>query len=209
MMDSWQGKTVELKSASFFHISSEITKSFYLSDIIIVCHLLICQLIRGVWRDPNNLNWLASPLVRAPCSWSGGGYEFEFPRQILVRRLKLVSFSKHLHIFMIIGLRNRIFRYLYCILSLTTWRFFTFSQFVPLWFNPWLGPKEKGRVAICETTEPVFANLLRSPRIDSQTGGMVRQPYLLYRPARLHRLAKSIPRNRFPGSFNVIKYGLW
>jgi hypothetical protein len=88
-------------------------------------------------------------------------------------------------------------------------------------------------------TEPVFVNLLRSPGIDSQTGGPVRQPYfrndpararicrsfketryrfsawragtkpyLSYWPARLHRLAKSIPRNRFLGSINIYKYGL-
>ncbi len=31
---------------------------------------------------------------------------------------------------------------------------------------------------------------------------------LSYRPARLHRLAESIPRNRFLGSLNVYKYGL-
>jgi len=36
--------------------------------------------------------------------------------------------------------------------------------------------------------EPVFVNLLRSPGIDSQPGGPVRQPSLSYRPARLHRL---------------------
>jgi hypothetical protein len=29
-----------------------------------------------------------------------------------------------------------------------------------------------------------------------------------YRPARLHRLAESIPWNRFLGSFNVCKFGL-
>jgi hypothetical protein len=40
---------------------------------------------------------------------------------------------------------------------------------------------------------PVFVNLLRSPGIDFQTFGPVRQPYLSYRLARLHRLAKSIP----------------
>ncbi len=34
---------------------------------------------------------------------------------------------------------------------------------------------------------PVFINLFRSPGIDSQPGGLVRQPYLAYRPARLHR----------------------
>ncbi len=39
----------------------------------------------------------------------------------------------------------------------------------------------------------------RSPGIDST---------LSYRPARLHRLAESIRRNRFPGSINVYKYGL-
>ena len=85
-------------------------------------------------------------------------------------------------------------------------------------------------------TEPVFVNLLRSPGIDSQTGGPVRQPYfrndpararicrsfketryrfsawragtkpyLSYWPAKLHRLAKSIPRNRFPGSIKHLQ----
>ncbi len=39
-------------------------------------------------------------------------------------------------------------------------------------------------------SEPVFVNLLRSPEIDSQPGRPVRQPYLSYRPSRLHRLAK-------------------
>ncbi len=36
--------------------------------------------------------------------------------------------------------------------------------------------------------EPEFVILLRSPGIDSQPGGPLRQPYLTYRPARLHRL---------------------
>jgi hypothetical protein len=58
-------------------------------------------------------------------------------------------------------------------------------------------------------TEPIFANLCSSPGIDSQPGGPLRQPYLLYRPARLHRLAESIPRNWFLGSLNVYKFGLW
>ncbi len=40
-------------------------------------------------------------------------------------------------------------------------------------------------------------------------GGPVRQPYMLYRPARLHRLAESIPRNRLLGSLNVYKYGFY
>ncbi len=44
--------------------------------------------------------------------------------------------------------------------------------------------------------------------IDSQHGGPVRQPYLLYRLARLHRLAELIPQNRFLGSLNVYKYRL-
>jgi hypothetical protein len=35
------------------------------------------------------------------------------------------------------------------------------------------------------------------------------KPYLSYWPAKQHRLAKSIPRNRFPGSINIYKYGLW
>ncbi len=57
--------------------------------------------------------------------------------------------------------------------------------------------------------EPVFVVIFRSPGIDSQPGGPVRKPYLSYWPARLQRLAKSIPRNRFLGSVNVYKYGLW
>ncbi len=62
---------------------------------------------------------------------------------------------------------------------------------------------------ISVSSEPVFVDLLRSPGIDSHPGGPVRQPYLSYRPARLHRLAKSIPQNRFLGSINIYKYGLW
>ncbi len=34
----------------------------------------------------------------------------------------------------------------------------------------------------------------KEPGIDSQPGGTVRQPYLLYQLVRLHRLAESIPR---------------
>jgi hypothetical protein len=53
-------------------------------------------------------------------------------------------------------------------------------------------------VFICSTIlkllpEPVFVDLLRSPGIDFQPGGPVRQPYLSYRPATLHRPAESIP----------------
>jgi hypothetical protein len=60
-----------------------------------------------------------------------------------------------------------------------------------------------------KTSEPVFVDLLRSPEIDSQHGGPVRQPYLSYRPAKLYRLAESVHRNRFLGSINVNKYELW
>ncbi len=56
--------------------------------------------------------------------------------------------------------------------------------------------------------EPVFANLLRSPGIDSQPSGPVWQPYLSYRPAMLHRLAESNPRNRILVFLKVYKYGL-
>jgi hypothetical protein len=45
--------------------------------------------------------------------------------------------------------------------------------------------------------------------IDSERGGPVRQPYFSYRLAMLDRLAEPIPRNRFLGSLNVYKYGLW
>ncbi len=52
-------------------------------------------------------------------------------------------------------------------------------------------------------TEPVFVNLLRSPEIDSQPGDPIRQHYLTYLPARQHRLAESIPWNRFLGFLNA------
>ncbi len=55
--------------------------------------------------------------------------------------------------------------------------------------------------------ELLYVNIFRSPGIDSQPGGPVRQPYLMYRPDR-YRLAESIPWNRFLGSLNVYKYRL-
>ncbi len=69
----------------------------------------------------------------------------------------------------------------------------------------------RNRVGIGLLYRPARARIckpLKEPRIDSQPGGPVRQPYLLYRLARLHRLAESIPRNRLLGSLNVYKYGL-
>ncbi len=39
---------------------------------------------------------------------------------------------------------------------------------------------------VTEKSDPVFVNLLKSPGIDSQSGGPVRQPFLSYRPARLY-----------------------
>ncbi len=53
-------------------------------------------------------------------------------------------------------------------------------------------------VLVC-TAEPVFVVLLGAQESIST---------LSYWPARLHRLAESIPRNRFLGSINVYKYGL-
>jgi hypothetical protein len=47
--------------------------------------------------------------------------------------------------------------------------------------------------ALSMYAEPEFVNVLRSLGIDSQPGGPVGQPYLTYQPARLHRLAESIP----------------
>ncbi len=53
-------------------------------------------------------------------------------------------------------------------------------------------------------TEPVYVNLLRSPGMDFQPGGPVRQPYLTYRPARLYMVAESIP-----GLLKIYKFELW
>ncbi len=59
------------------------------------------------------------------------------------------------------------------------------------------------RALVMWKSEPVFVNLWRSPGIDSLPGGLVRQPYLSYRPSRLQTPAKSIPRNRFLGSIYI------
>ncbi len=59
-----------------------------------------------------------------------------------------------------------------------------------------------------QIAEPEFVNLLRSLGIDSQPGGPGKHPFLTCRPARLYRLAESIPWNRFLGSLNVYKFGL-
>ena len=67
------------------------------------------------------------------------------------------------------------------------------------------------RVGIGLLYRPARARIckpFKEPGIDSQPGGPVQQPYLLYRLARLHRLAESIHQNRFLGSLNVYKYGL-
>ncbi len=55
---------------------------------------------------------------------------------------------------------------------------------------------------------------LRSPGIDSQSGSPVRQPYLTYRPARLHRLAESMELTtglckRFTNSGSGVVTGGW
>ncbi len=62
-------------------------------------------------------------------------------------------------------------------------------QLINLPLNP--SPNSTELTIICP--EPEFANLLKSPWIDSEPGGPVRQPYLTYRPARLNRMAESIP----------------
>ncbi len=45
-----------------------------------------------------------------------------------------------------------------------------------------------GRSSSVFSPEPEFANILKSPGIDSQPGGPVRQSYLTYRPALVHGL---------------------
>ncbi len=57
-------------------------------------------------------------------------------------------------------------------------------------------------------SEPKSVNLSRSPGIDSQPSGSLLQPYFTYWLARLHRLAESIPWNRFLDSHNLNKFGL-
>jgi hypothetical protein len=62
--------------------------------------------------------------------------------------------------------------------------------------------------------EPEFLNGAQESRPRNRfgqplkPGGPARQPYLTYWPARLHKLAESIPWNRFLGSLNLYKFGL-
>jgi hypothetical protein len=46
------------------------------------------------------------------------------------------------------------------------------------------------------SSQPEFVNLLRRPGINSQPGGPIRQPWLTYQAAGLHRPAEVIPWNR-------------
>jgi hypothetical protein len=57
---------------------------------------------------------------------------------------------------------------------------------------------------------PFFVNLIRNPGIDSYPGrpGTTSLFDTPARQARLHMLAKSIPRDRSWAPFNVYKYGL-
>jgi hypothetical protein len=58
-------------------------------------------------------------------------------------------------------------------------------------------------------TEPVFVDLLRRPGIDSQPGGPVRNPSCRTGPPGYIGWRNRFPRNRFLGSINVYKSGLW
>jgi hypothetical protein len=85
--------------------------------------------------------------------------------------------------------------------SKTTAGFFLIPLLSQLW-------EEKN---YCERRNELWARICRSfketrYRFSAWRAGT--KPYLSYWPARLHRLAKSIPRNRCLGSINVYKYGL-
>jgi hypothetical protein len=54
-----------------------------------------------------------------------------------------------------------------------------------------MGQPSRLTAVVATVSETEFVNLLRGPGIDSQLDGPVRQPYLTYRPARLHWLAGS------------------
>ncbi len=60
------------------------------------------------------------------------------------------------------------------------------------------GPKTRAR--ICKP--------FKEPKNRFPAGGPIRQPYLTYQPARLHRLAESVAWNRFLDFLNVYKFGL-
>ncbi len=71
-----------------------------------------------------------------------------------------------------------------------------------LWISRHFQTKSRARtrIRICKP--------FKEPRSRYPASGSVRQPYLTYRPGRLHRLAESSPWNRFLGSLNVWNYGL-
>jgi hypothetical protein len=99
--------------------------------------------------------------------------------------------------------------YLSSFLSLSRLYFLLYPHLLPIClFSSFVLSSSLPSCLSISCSEPVFVNLLRNPGIVSQPGVTVRQPYLSYRPARLHRLAESISRNRFLGSINVYKFGL-
>ncbi len=57
-------------------------------------------------------------------------------------------------------------------------------------------------------TEPVFVDLLRSPEIDSQPGGPLRQSYLTHRMAWRYRFPGIDSLESIHDSLNVYKFGL-
>ncbi len=87
---------------------------------------------------------------------------------------------------------------LFCSFAMVSWSF----VMVCFWFwNGNLLLASLYRIArICKC--------VRSPGIDSQPGGPVRQPYLTYRVARQYRMAESVPWNQFLGFLERYKFGL-
>ncbi len=124
-------------------------------------------------------------------------------KAVLKKYKKIHYYLSSFHSFLL--MIHLIFIYLLYWKTLFSSSVFTLSSFSLPFF---LKSISSSCVSILVLPEPVFVNLLRSPWIDSQPDGPVRQPYLLYRPAMLHRQVESNPRNRFLVSLNVYKYGL-
>jgi hypothetical protein len=76
-----------------------------------------------------------------------------------------------------------------CFHSIPTF-FLIFNLFFSLCLMLSTFPSSFLLVLRCRDPEPEFVKLLRSPGINSQPGGPVRQPYWMYQPAKLHWLAE-------------------
>jgi hypothetical protein len=140
---------------------------------------------RILWRDDGRAD-----------TWNSTGW-MEFQRDSSLHRIEWVDIRSHATVLYTVSVNSTL-----C-MSLGEWGARLSLAGI---FKQWMGEEPSRNKVI--VPEAVFVDHLRSPGIDSQPSGPVRQPYFSYRPAEPHWLTESISRNRFQGSINDYKYVL-